>query len=59
MEEFYSILEENLPDAIVVSVDNGALCLRLEDGREVEIFLDDDQVEEIVTQLSEDDIEEQ
>jgi hypothetical protein len=59
MEEFYSILEEKLPDATVISVDNGALSLRLQDGREIEIFLDDDQVEEIIVQLSEDDTEEQ
>ena len=58
MEEVYAILEDKLQDATIVAVDNGVLYLRLENGKEVEIYLDDAQVGEIVDQISEGEIEE-
>lgn len=59
MEELYALLEEKLQDATVVAVDNGALYLRLENGKEVEIYLDDSQVEELVDQISDGENEEE
>lgn len=59
MEELYAVLEDKLQDATIVAVDNGALYLRLENGKEVEIYLDDSQVEELVDQISDRENEEE
>ena len=59
MEELYAVLEDKLQDATIVAVDNGALYLRLESGKEVEIYLDDSQVEELVDQISDGENEEE
>lgn len=59
MEELYAVLEDKLQDATIVAVDNGALYLRLENGKEVEIYLDDSQVEELVDQISDGENEEE
>jgi hypothetical protein len=57
MEELYAVLETNLANAVITQIDNGVLQITLENGKELELFLEDDQVEELVDQIQEDNLE--
>lgn len=57
MEELYAVLETTLANATITQIDNGVLQITLENGKELELFLEDDQVEELVDQIQEEELE--